>query len=108
MTPDLAAIRELSKAVLNENIVPSRISLLNLAECTPTLLAHIDSLEAAVRELRDKWERQATESREEAGRIRRTIKDPTDAEERCNVRAEVWEWCSAELTARLAALGLDK
>jgi hypothetical protein len=45
------------------------------------------------------WKDKATKSREEAGRIRRTIKAPTDAEERCLVRAEVWDKCAEQLLA---------
>lgn len=45
------------------------------------------------------WRRKAVASREEAGRIRRTMKAATDAEERCNVRAEIWEQCADELEA---------
>lgn len=48
-----------------------------------------------------RWRTQAKQSREEAGRIRRTIKEPTDAEERCNVRAEVWDNCADELESIL-------
>ncbi len=50
-----------------------------------------------VREWRDK----ATASREEAGRIRRTVKAVTEAEVNCNIRAEVWDQC-ADALARLA------
>jgi hypothetical protein len=50
-------------------------------------------------ELVQSWRSKATESREEAGRIRRTVKAATDAEERCNVRAEVWDQCANELEA---------
>lgn len=53
-------------------------------------------------ELAIRWRQQANDSREEAGRIRRTIKAPTDAEERCNVRAEVWDQCANELLADTA------
>ena len=48
------------------------------------------------------WREKALLSRQEANRIRATIKDPTDAEERCNVRAEVWMRCCDELQAALA------
>ncbi len=48
-----------------------------------------------------KWRRQAKESREEAGRIRRTVKGFTDAEKRCLVRAELWEKCAEELEESL-------
>ena len=44
-----------------------------------------------------KWRSRATDSFLEADRIRQTIKEATDAEERCNVRAEVWEQCASEL-----------
>ncbi len=47
------------------------------------------------------WRGRALASREEAIRIRATVHNSTDAEERCNVRAEVWEWCASELEAVL-------
>ncbi len=50
-------------------------------------------------DLASKWEQQAIASREEAVRIRRTIKAPTGAEERCLVRAEIWDKCAEELRA---------
>lgn len=49
--------------------------------------------------LAESWKAKAVESREEAGRIRRTIKAATDAEAYCNVRAEVWDKCAEELLA---------
>lgn len=55
-------------------------------------------------EIASTWAMKATDSREEAGRIRRTIKAPTDAEAYCNARAEVWDKCAAELRERLAVL----
>lgn len=50
-------------------------------------------------ELVKRWRASAKESREEAVRIRRTVKAATDAEERCNVRSEMWELCANELAA---------
>lgn len=47
------------------------------------------------------WLTKATNSRDEAKRIRNTIKAPTDAEERCIVRAEVWEQCAAQIEAAI-------
>lgn len=44
-----------------------------------------------LQELIAQWRQKAITSREEATRIRLTIKEPTGAEERCNVRAEVWD-----------------
>ena len=44
-----------------------------------------------------KWRGQATDLREEANRIRRTVKQATGAEERCNVRAEIYDKCADEL-----------
>lgn len=45
----------------------------------------------------DYWRRKAADSKEEAVRIRNTIKVPSKAEERCDVRAEVWNQCANEL-----------
>jgi len=45
----------------------------------------------------ERWRKQAMDSREESGRIRRTIKEATGAEERCLVRAEVWDKVADEL-----------
>lgn len=47
--------------------------------------------------LYEKWRNKAITLREEAGRIRRTIKSETGAEERCNVRAEIYDKCASEL-----------
>lgn len=44
-----------------------------------------------------RWRQNAIELREEANRIRRTIKEPTDAEARCNIRAEILDKCGDEL-----------
>jgi len=46
-----------------------------------------------------KWRAKSVASREEAGRIRLTVKEETGAEERCNVRAEVWDANADELDA---------
>jgi hypothetical protein len=43
------------------------------------------------------WRTRATEAREEAMRIRSTINEATDAEMRCNLRAEMWERCANDL-----------
>jgi hypothetical protein len=65
---------------------------------------------ARERELREKLERlavqlreRAVQSREEAGRIRRTVYVATDAESNCMVRAELWDNLDAELRALLAS-----
>jgi ribosomal protein L25 (general stress protein Ctc) len=50
-----------------------------------------------VRALISQWRSQAEESREEAGRIRRTVYAATEAEANCNIRAEVWDSCANEL-----------
>ena len=47
-------------------------------------------------QISDKWRQKASDSRAEASRIRQTIKMPTDAEERCLVRAEIWDMCANE------------
>lgn len=52
-------------------------------------------------ELPTYWRKKASESREEAQRIRSTVKDSTDAEERSNVRAEIWEQCASELESSI-------
>ena len=44
-----------------------------------------------------KWRAEAVALREEAERIRRTIKSATGAEERCNARAEIYDKCASEL-----------
>ena len=49
------------------------------------------------------WRQQATNSRFEAERIRQTIKSPTDAEERCFVRAGVWDKCANQLLDAIRA-----
>ena len=54
---------------------------------------------AAIRALVERWRDKELKSREESGRIRRTIKEATGAEERCLVRAEVWHNCADDLTA---------
>ena len=51
-----------------------------------------------------KWRDRAIASREEAGRIRRTIGEPTGAEERCNVRAEVWDQCANDIADAIRKL----
>jgi hypothetical protein len=62
--------------------------------------ATIESLQLRVARLVDGWKNKAIELREEAGRIRRTVKEPTGAEERCNVRAEIYGKCAVQaLTA---------
>ena len=55
-------------------------------------------------ELCAKWRSIATELREESNRIRRTVKQSTGAEERCNVRAEIYDKCADELEAAIRAL----
>lgn len=51
------------------------------------------------------WREQAITLREEADRIRRTVKAATDAEERCNVRAEIYDKCADSLDAILRVSG---
>lgn len=50
-----------------------------------------------LQELATLWRDRAITSREEANRILRTIKHHTDAEDRCNARAEVWDKCADDL-----------
>jgi hypothetical protein len=57
-----------------------------------------------LREFPGKLRKKAIASREEAGRIRRTVHVATDAESNCQVRAEVWDDVAAELQALLPAL----
>jgi hypothetical protein len=57
----------------------------------------IHPLAAQIQQLADKWRQRAIDMREEAWRIRRTIKQATGAEERCNVRAEILDKCGDEL-----------
>ncbi len=47
------------------------------------------------------WRDKAAASREEAKRIRLTVKDATDAESNCNIRAEVWDQCADELESAI-------
>lgn len=47
------------------------------------------------------WRTKAKASKEESGRIRSTAKVATDAEERCNVMAEIWEQCATDLEATI-------
>lgn len=61
-----------------------------------------ERLRERVEELVKKLRQRAIESREEAGRIRRTVYEPTEAEVNCNVRAEVWDDVADEL-AELAS-----
>ena len=51
-----------------------------------------------------RWRKLATDSRDEAGRIRRTVFVATDAEANCFVRAEVWDGVADELAPILAGL----
>ncbi|MDE2099652.1 MAG: hypothetical protein KGL39_20535 [Patescibacteria group bacterium] len=43
------------------------------------------------------WLGKAKNAREEAVRIRQTVKVATDAEAYCNIRAEIWEQCADDL-----------
>jgi hypothetical protein len=43
------------------------------------------------------WRLKSADALIEAKRIRDTVKGPSDAEQRCRTRAEVWEWCANEL-----------
>ena len=61
-----------------------------------------EMLRAAAERVAKEWREKARLSREEADRIRRTVKAATDAEERCYVRAEVWDKCVADLLAALS------
>lgn len=45
------------------------------------------------------WRAKATKLREEATRIRQTVKQVTGAEERCNVRAGIYDKCADQLEA---------
>ena len=51
-----------------------------------------------------RWRKLATDSRDEAGRIRRTVFVATDAEANCFVRAEVWDGVADDLAPILAGL----
>jgi hypothetical protein len=44
------------------------------------------------------WRQKAADARAEADRIR-SVTQGTDAEWRCRVRAEVWDWCVRDLQA---------
>lgn len=111
MKPDIAAIRERAEVIFHWTHGLDVTGFLGEAimQCSsqdiPALLSHIESLEGlgpVLADLSDWWKAQANASREEAGRIRRTIKAATDAEERCNVRAEIWDECAKALTTKLA------
>jgi len=52
----------------------------------------------------DALHKRATESREEAGRIRRTVLVATDAETNCMVRAEIWDEDADALARRLGGM----
>lgn len=71
-----------------------------LAVAAPPL-GRAPQLEASIRLHIDKLHGKAIESREESGRIRRTINQATDAEERCLVRAECWDKEADELEVLL-------
>jgi hypothetical protein len=58
----------------------------------------------ALREMVSEWRKLAIASREEAGRIRRTIMEVTEAETNCYVRAELWDKCADEMGTALARL----
>jgi hypothetical protein len=45
-----------------------------------------------------RWREKAAKSREESARIRKTIKEVTDADLRCIVRADLWDDCANELS----------
>lgn len=84
---------------INHGIVPK--ATCTCTECDP---AQTGSVRTASCELRDvigamtsSWRNKANESRDEAERIRRTMKALTDAEMRCRVRAEVWSGCACDL-----------
>jgi hypothetical protein len=57
-----------------------------------------------LREFPEELRKKAIASREEAGRIRRTVHGATNAESNCQVRAEVWDDVAVELEALLPAL----
>ncbi len=57
---------------------------------------------------REAWINKAAELREEAGRIRRTVKQGTGAEERCNVRAEIYDKCAEALAQPFDTSALDR
>jgi len=61
----------------------------------------LEQRERELCEIAEKWSNKAIASREESGRIRRTVHDATEAEANCLVRAEVWDDVSAELRAAL-------
>ena len=55
-------------------------------------------------ELAMAWHNKANELVVESNRIRKTIKEPTDAEERCKVRSEVLNACADELSMLVSML----
>jgi len=57
-----------------------------------------------LRKLIAEWRFSAFQSREEAGRIRRTVNIATPAESNCIIRAELWDQCADSLEALLPAL----
>ena len=72
-----------------------------IAEMSSQLTALRDQNAAMRKALESLWTR-AAEFRQEAIRIRSTIKAPTDAEMRCNVRAELLEQLASEFSLALA------
>ena len=59
--------------------------------------ATIEQQAVKILELSEAWRKQAVALREEATRIRQTVKQATGAEERCNVRAEIYDKCADSL-----------
>jgi hypothetical protein len=67
-----------------------------------THTTHVSDALKALEELVEKWRNKAVESREESGRIRRTVYVATDAEANCLIRADVWDADADELATALA------
>lgn len=109
MTPEQEAWEQRQKlADVYERALGERMfAKARLAE-QEKIQAAMAPLEAEIARLRKgllhfpkKWKSNASDARKEAGLIRKTIKAYTDAEERCLVRADIWEICAGELDSVL-------
>lgn len=69
------------------------------------LQQQVAALRVDAERLVNDWRRLAQESRDEAARIGRTMKVFTSAEDRCVVRAKVWERCAAAIDAARSPAG---
>lgn len=92
LTTDDAVSRDNARAILGH--------ALNAARADGLAARTVPSRER-IEKLATRWQYKAQASRDESSRIRSVLKQPCDAEERCVVRALVWDDCAANLLALL-------